>query len=320
MTQPSADNPAISVLMPVYNAARYLREAIASIQAQTASDFEYLCVDDGSTDESPAILAELARSDPRLRIITKSNGGVTSALNAGLAVARGEFVARMDADDIADPARFQEQLDYMRQHPECAAVGCLVIHTDSAGKERDRSRAYLTHEQITQCLWNGNSSALPHYGAFIRRSMLTQVGNYREQFRTAQDLDLFLRLSEIGKLANVPHYLMRYREHEHSVGATKSKNQAANAREILRQAYARKGMELPEHLAKWSNVLITINRSRWAWAALEEGRHADARGHAWNILKAQPLHRSSWHLALHAALGPLRPRLRSLARRLRGAA
>jgi glycosyltransferase involved in cell wall biosynthesis len=320
MTQPLSDPPAISVLMPVYNAGRYLREAVASILHQTAGDFEYLCVDDGSTDDSPAILAELTASDPRIRVITKANGGVTSALNAGLAVARGEFVARMDADDVADPARFAEQLDYMRQHPECAAVGCLVIHTDSCGKERDRSKAYLTHEQITECLWNGNSSALPHYGAFIRRSMLTAVGNYREQFRTAQDLDLFLRLSEIGKLANVPHYLMLYREHEHSVGATKSKNQAANAREILRQAYARTGMELPEHLAKWSNVLITINRSRWAWAALEQGRYTDARGHAWGVLKAQPLRRSSWHLAIHTVLGPLRPGLRSMMRKIRGTA
>src|SRR5947199_10495205 len=94
--------PIISVVMPVYNASRFLRAAIDSILGQTFGDFEFLCIDDGSTDESPAILREYAQRDQRIRIITKSNGGVTSALIAGVDEARGEFVARMDADDIAD--------------------------------------------------------------------------------------------------------------------------------------------------------------------------------------------------------------------------
>ncbi len=317
MTAAIDDSPAISVLMPVYNAARHLREAMESILAQTFGDFEFLCVDDGSADNSPAMLKDYADRDPRVRVITKPNGGVTSALNAGLKVARGEFIARMDADDIADPRRFELQIELMRSHPEYVAVGCHVIHMDGNGIDRHHSPPITTHEEITACLWNGNSSALPHYGAFMRRDALTRIGNYREQFRTAQDLDLFLRLSDVGKLANVPKPLMRYRVHEGSVGAKKAEEQAKNAREILRQAYERRGMKLPKRLAKWSNVVVSTNRLRWGWAALEEGRHADARGHAWNVLRHAPTRKYAWQLALHAALGPARQRLRSIARALR---
>jgi glycosyltransferase involved in cell wall biosynthesis len=317
MSEPTHLPPTISVLMPAYNAQRYLRQSIDSILSQTISDFEFICVDDGCTDGSPQILGEYARRDSRIVIITRANGGVTSALNAGLAVARGEYVARMDADDIAEPSRLERQLEYMTNHPECAAVGCWVIHIDARGAEGQRSERRLTHEQITDCLWEGNGGALPHFGAFIRRNLLTQIGNYREQFPTAQDLDLFLRLCEVGRLANIPEFLMRYREHETSVGATRAKQQARNAREILRQAYERRGIKLPDHLAKWENIYVTAGRSRWAWQALEEGRYADARKHAWSVLRSKPRRRNSWQLAFHAALGPARPYLRAAIRAIR---
>jgi glycosyltransferase involved in cell wall biosynthesis len=317
MSEPSNLSPTISVLMPVYNAQPYLRQAVDSVLSQTVGDFEFICVDDGCTDGSPRILQEYAQRDSRMRIITRANGGVTSALNAGLAVARGEYIARMDADDIALPSRFQHQLEYMSDHPECAAVGCWVIHIDANGVERLRAQRHLLHEQITDCLWEGNGGALPHFGAFIRRSLLTRLGNYREQFRTAQDLDLFLRLSEIGRLANVPQFLIRYREHEASVGASRGKEQARNACEILRQAYERRGMKLPRRLEKWENFHVAFNRSRWGWEALEQARYADARRHAWMVLRSRPAQKDSWHLAVHAALGPCRPYLRSAIRAFR---
>jgi glycosyltransferase involved in cell wall biosynthesis len=317
MSEPTRPSPTISVVMPVYNAQRYLHQAIDSILSQTFSDFEFICVDDGCTDGSPQILKEYCQRDSRVVIITRANGGVTSALNAGLAGARGQYIARMDADDVAEPSRFERQLEYMNNHPECAAVGCWVIHIDDNGAEEQRSERHPTHELITGCLWEGNAGALPHFGAFIRRNLLTQIGNYREQFPTAQDLDLFLRLAEIGKLANIPEFLMRYREHEGSVGASRAKQQARNAREVLRQAYERRGMELPDRLARWENVYVTVNQSRWVWRALEEGRYGDARRHAWGVLRSKPGRGNSWRLAFHAALGPARPYLRSALRALR---
>jgi glycosyltransferase involved in cell wall biosynthesis len=313
----SNPHPAISVLMPIFNAERYLYQAVDSVMSQTFSDFEFLCVDDGSTDRTPRILEDFAKRDSRIRVITRSNGGVTSALNSGLQVARGQYIARMDADDVAEPSRFQGQIDYMKAHPECVAVGCWVIHIDAAGIERNRTGRDVEHERIVDRLWDGDSSAMPHFGSFIRRAPLTQVGNYREEFPTAQDLDLFLRLSDIGKLANVPEYLIQYREHEASVGASRSKSQAANAREILRQAYARRGKKLPRHLKKWGNRDVAINRLVWGWQAVDQGRYSDARKHAWIVLRSKPVRRNSWHLALHAAMGPIRPYMRSTVRAIR---
>ncbi|MDB5357184.1 MAG: glycosyl transferase family 2 [Phycisphaerales bacterium] len=307
----------ISVLMPVYNAGKHLREAMDSILGQTFSDFEFLCVNDGSTDDSPAILAEYARRDPRVRIVTKTNGGVTSALNAGLKIARGEFVARMDADDIAIPDRFAAQLEHFRDHPQCVAVGCHVMMMDASGTDNERATPTATHEEITASLWEGHGGALPHFGAMIRRSAVEKIGLYREQFRTAQDLDLFLRLSEIGRLENVPRILMRYRVHEGSVGAARSQEQARNAREILRQAYERRGQKLPRRLKNWDNLVVATNRLKWGWEALSAGRFADARTHAWYVLRRSPLRRFAWQLALHALLGAKRERARAAYRSMR---
>jgi glycosyltransferase involved in cell wall biosynthesis len=304
--------PVISVVMPVYNASRYLRAAMDSILTQTFGDFEFLCVDDGSTDESPAILREYADRDSRVRIITKSNGGVTSALIAGVSEAKGGYVARMDADDIADPRRFELQVEHLRAHPECVAVGCHIVLIRGDGTYLEDGPIINSHEQIVDSLWQGKSGALPHFGAMIRTEALARVGGYNEHFRTAQDLDLFLRLSEIGRLENVPQPLIKYRVHEGGVSAARADEQAKNAREIMRQAYARKGLEVPKNLRRWDNLVVAQNRIKWGWLALEEGRIREARKHAWEVFRRAPHRKYAWQLALHALLG----RQRHLARNL----
>src|ERR1700726_1508117 len=123
MTSP----PTISVLMPVYNAERYVAEAVESILSQTFADFEFIIIDDGSKDRSLAILEEYAARDPRIRLVSRPNTGIVKALNQGLALASGELVARMDADDIAMPERLAKQRDYLADHPECVMVGSRVL-------------------------------------------------------------------------------------------------------------------------------------------------------------------------------------------------
>jgi glycosyltransferase involved in cell wall biosynthesis len=144
--------PVISVVMPVYKASRYLRAAMDSILAQTFGDFEFLCIDDGSTDESPAILREYADRDLRIRIITKNNGGVTSALIAGVGEAKGEFIARMDADDIADSRRFALQVEHLRAHSDCVAVGCHIVLIRGDGTYLEDGPIINSHEQIVESL------------------------------------------------------------------------------------------------------------------------------------------------------------------------
>src|SRR5436305_9543595 len=127
------DRPQVSVLMPVYNAIRYIGVAVDSVLSQTFSDFEFIIVDDGSTDGSAEILREYAGRDPRIRLISRPNTGLGFALNEALAVARAPFIARMDADDECLPERFEKQIQYLRNHPECVLLGSRVLWIDSDG-------------------------------------------------------------------------------------------------------------------------------------------------------------------------------------------
>jgi glycosyltransferase involved in cell wall biosynthesis len=119
--------------MSVHNAERYLRPAVESILAQAFTDFEFIIIDDGSTDRSPPILAEFASRDPRVRIETRANKGLTKSLNEAIQLSRGEYLARMDADDIAKPNRFQIQIQFMRDHPEVVLLGGGYELIDGAG-------------------------------------------------------------------------------------------------------------------------------------------------------------------------------------------
>src|SRR5438067_12011849 len=115
--------PAISVIMSVYNAEAFLEAAVQSVLMQSFSDFEFIIIDDGSTDRSNQILQDYARKDNRVRLISRPNKGLTASLNEGLKLARGEFIARMDADDVAAPDRFKIQVEYLRDHPEVSVRG-----------------------------------------------------------------------------------------------------------------------------------------------------------------------------------------------------
>ena len=122
-----ADRPSVSVLMPIHNGEPTLTEAVESVLAQTFGDFELIAVDDGSTDSSLAKLQSFARGDPRVRILSRPNTGIAGALNDSIQQARGEFLVRMDADDIALPQRFEKQVAYFRAHPDCVLVGSRVL-------------------------------------------------------------------------------------------------------------------------------------------------------------------------------------------------
>src|SRR5512135_1833139 len=128
-----SDPPLISVCMPVYNAERYIARAVESILGQTFGDFEFLILDDGSTDGSLEILRRYANHDPRIRLTSRPNKGLPPSLNELVDQARGEFIARMDADDVALPERFARQVEYLRAHPDCVLVGSRVQLVDPEG-------------------------------------------------------------------------------------------------------------------------------------------------------------------------------------------
>lgn len=208
--------PRVTVLMAVHNGARHLREAIDSILVQTFRDFEFLIVDDGSTDESPSILASYV--DPRIVIIRNAtNVGLTKSLNIGLNAARGELVARQDADDVSYPERLAKQVAFLDAHPEIAVVGAQARIIDADGHELPTDeRKPLAAEAIRFALLFSNP--IVHTAATFRRKL---VDGYDERFVTSQDVELWSRVAEQHPLANLPERLVDLRVHAQSVSATR---------------------------------------------------------------------------------------------------
>jgi len=291
------DHPLISVLMPVYNAANYLAEAVESIRAQTFGDFECIAVDDGSTDRSLPILQQFAKADSRLKIVSRPNTGIVGALNDGLAVARGEFVARMDSDDIATPTRFEKQLAAMQSDAGCVALGSAVLFTDPKGRPLKVYRPPLSHASIEEELARGNGGALIHPAVLFRRAALVQCGGYREQYNYIEDLDLYVRLLEVGQLRNLPDVLLHYRQHPNSVNHRKG-SRCVQAAEIIAPLRQRKGLPVltPEDLAQNAPKLESLGDCyrKWALDAAEGGNYPSAWSNALQAVRRNPLEKANW--------------------------
>lgn len=209
----------VSVVMPVYNGAAYLRPALDSVLRQTYSDLEVLVIDDGSTDASASILEEFTARDRRTRLITHlTNQGLTASLNEGLALASGEYVARMDADDLCRPHRLARQVDFMEKHPEVGACGSWVRYL---GTTRRVWRPPTDGEHLKCRLFWDNS--LAHPSVMLRRRTLEQYAlAYDVGLSCAQDYDLWVRCSRHFRLANIPEVLLDYRIHPSQVGAVRA--------------------------------------------------------------------------------------------------
>jgi glycosyltransferase involved in cell wall biosynthesis len=202
--------PPLSVVLPVYNGEAHLDEAIRSIRTQTFTDFEFIVIDDGSSDRTLEILEEHAREDERMRVRTRANRGLIDTLNEGLAMARGDLVARMDADDIALPARFERQVAHMSETPECVLLGSSFDFIDEAGAATRPYHCFIHDVTIRHAL--PIEGAVLHPAAILRRSAALRVGGYRPGYVAAEDYDLWHRLAHIGRLGNLAESLMRYRE------------------------------------------------------------------------------------------------------------
>ena len=212
-------SPAISVILPVYNAEAYVREAVESILNQTFTDFELIIINDGSADGSGAILRELAARDARIVLVERPNGGLVSALNEGLEMARADLSARMDADDVAMPERFALQHARMIEEPELAVLGSFFHIMDRDGAI---IRLYddLPLTPAAAMRFVKHRCPVHHPTVTMRRDAVLKAGGYRKAFSHAEDYDLWLRMSDLGyAIANLPQPLLNYREHGANVSA-----------------------------------------------------------------------------------------------------
>lgn len=232
--------PRVSVVMSVFNDEAYLAEAVESVLGQTFTDFEFLIVNDGSSDGSANILQDFAAKDDRVRIIEQDNQGLTKALNRGLAEATGEFIARMDGDDVCELERFEKQIYFLDENPQIVALGTSAIYVDEDGNKMFKREVPLCHEDIEQAHFLSKGGYIIHPTAMIRRSSILQIGGYREEFRYAQDYDLWLRLAENGLLQNLEEALLKYRVSRHAITAKKSRQQQDCVRRIFESTLRRR--------------------------------------------------------------------------------
>lgn len=296
--------PAITVLMPVYNAAPHLREAVRSVLDQSFTDLELLAIDDGSTDDSADILRSFA--DQRVRMIDHAgNMGLIASLNEGIDHARGAFIARMDADDVMHPERLRKQLEFLTRRPEVSLVACFVDLINADGEEAgtwDVDRATPDEASVRRMLPKANCIA---HGSVMVRAEAMRALRYSPRKRHAEDWDLWLRMLARGhRLAKIPEPLLRLRMHAGSIMAGEKKNvvelrllkarhrflvgdwSRLRASPIHLRVIVAQARSLARHLVR--NVGMPLARGAWRLLSyspirlLRERRALSAALHQWN--------------------------------------
>jgi glycosyltransferase involved in cell wall biosynthesis len=307
MTEPSNVSqtpPTVSVALAVYNSDRYLRACLDSILSQTWTDFEFLIIDDGSTDNSLKILEAYAAQDQRIQLTSRPNRGIAKTRNELLAQAKGEFIAVMDGDDIALADRFARQVAFLQNHPEVVCVGSAMNWIDEQGRYLGHCAVPEQDEEI-QALLLGGISLLHHPCTMVRRSAMLQVGGYDESMIASVDLDLWLRLGEVGRLANLPDTLFHYRLHSGSITNARQKRQTDDALHACQRAWQRRGIQ-GRFLRKPADHLYqTQFWIRCGWLGFMDRQRAVARRCGLRAITLQPFCWEAWKLLACAIAKPL---------------
>ncbi len=248
--------PIVSVVMAAHNAMPYLPEAVESILQQSLRDFEFIIVNDGSTDGSAAWLDSRAADDPRVRVLNQENIGLTKSLNRGLNAAHGKFIARMDADDVSLPGRLEAQVRHLQSHPDLGVVGTFAetinAKGDRIGRVKPASRVVGHLQAQWQLLFK---NAMVHPSVMMPKDVALSLGGYDCRWNTSQDYDLWSRISEVYKVANLPQVHLHYRVHGKSISSSRSKIQRENSRAISTRNISRLNLDLtPRQILSLQNV------------------------------------------------------------------
>lgn len=238
------NNPLVSVIMPVYNAGEFLREAIDSILAQTFKDFEFIIVDDASTDYSWEIIKWFKNQHPKkirvIRLTKNRNNGGDACANEGYKLARGKFIARMDADDIAHPKRLEKQVKYLQGHQNVILLGTQAYVINRDGNITGEKREPTNHTEIENDYFKYHP--IIHPSVIIRRSLLPKRNYlYKIKYNANNDLLTFFELLNYGKFANLPEKLLYYRIHGGNDSLVDPKRKFANTFKIRMQAWRELG-------------------------------------------------------------------------------
>ena len=253
----------ISVLMTVYNDEKYLNKSIESILNQSFRGFEFIIINDGSTDSTTDILNYYSSIDSRIRVFHKTNTGMTKALNFGLSISQGKYIARMDSDDISFPKRLEIEFEFLENNPDIDLIGGAaqiiddmdnVIGLRNIGVKNPKKT--LSHQNIFQ-----------HTDIMFRRSILKKVIGYREKFRNAQDYDLWLRISDVSEIAKIPDILGQWRLNAggYTIARNYEQNTETNVIKKFHQQRLQKGYDDYEQYSPKPPVIhgIKIDKDRY---------------------------------------------------------
>jgi len=206
--------------MSTHNGERYLKQSIESILNQSFRDFEFLIINDGSTDNTSEVLSRYAKQDDRIKIIDNTeNIGLTKSLNKAIAEARGEYIARMDDDDISFTSRLEKQLKFMENNPAVVLCGSLALVINDKGEEINKKGLVVSYKDIKKKLLFNNQFI--HSSLFFKK----EIGLYNESFERAQDYEFILRIASKHQVANLPEYLVKWRSRPDSLSFSGTKQQ-----------------------------------------------------------------------------------------------
>ena len=229
--------PLVSVVMPAFNCAQYIEEAIESILSQTFVDFEFIIIDDGSEDLTLTIIKKYSVLDARIIIFrNKKNIGLIKSLNIGLKLAKGKYIARMDADDVSRSSRFAKQVCFMEKHPEVGILGTAYEVIDEEGKCINQFRQPTEDEGIRWQYLFHNSFC--HPSIIIRKSVINHNNLRYEKYLYAEDYKFISQILKYSKGANYPEYLIQWRRSQTQISSRKSKHQQRTANQISRENIA----------------------------------------------------------------------------------
>lgn len=289
----------ISVIMPVYNTEKYLSEAIASILNQTYDNFEFIIIDDASTDRSLSIIRKFINIDSRIRLIrNETNLGISRSRNLGIAVAKGDYIAVMDSDDVSLPERFKKQILFLDCNPKVGVLGTNYLIIDELGNVTNHPKITQESSRVWWGLFFFNQ--IVHPSVMMRRSIFSDFNiRYEESLSSALDYDLWFQVIPHFEIRNLDERLHLYRLHSQNISVVKQEEQENNAATILKfRTEGFLNMELPKvygtYIRNSATVIsrrdaILINRAiyklhrifekRYPYASLEDKRYVDIDYH-----------------------------------------
>ncbi|MGP1683043.1 MAG: glycosyltransferase family 2 protein [Giesbergeria sp.] len=294
--------------MPVFNGERYLAPTIEAILGQTFTDFEFVIVNDGSTDGSRDILEQYARQDSRIVIVDQQNGGISRALNAGIDRVIAPYVAPIDQDDISLPHRLEVEVAALEAEPDVVCVGGWYDIIDAQGRYLTTLRVPSDDSDIQRVALAGHSP-ICHSGCMMRKEAFLKVGGYDPEFDLAQDLDLYLRLGEVGRLQNLETPVLRYRVHAAASSERRCAEQRERARVACERAWNRRGIRGTFEAAELyrpgpSSASQHKFSLQYGWWAFNSRERQTAIVYGLRAIHARPLQSEGWRLLACALLKP----------------